>query len=261
MKGLSLVTLLCITLPLAAQGIERTSKDYLGFLPSEALDKLYSAGEISDIKGSVNDLPLWQKSPFAASIRAALEGLDITIAAEGFFLINRPAVASQDIDPKIFNSFTAFSTLKGLQALSVSKGRYETFLYDASLVDPQDRARRLPDIPVTTVPAHAQFVVYEKEEQTGDSYATFSFVHDEQDDTFEVSVTNLTPMNWLGFRLVDSGNLRTYFYVVPCKDRLILYGLTCAQTARLFGLERVKEKSFYNRMRALVSWFTDNVTK
>jgi hypothetical protein len=248
-------------MPALAGGAERSSADYLSFLPADVRETLYSSGEVSTIAARIDRLPLWQNSPFAAGIRDSLEGFDSSIAAEGLFLIERPDVAPEELNPRIFNSFTAFSTLKGLQAFSVSRQRMETFLYDASLVDPADRRRRLPDTTVTSVPPRAEYTVYEKEEQTGDSYAKFSFVYDAANDSFDVSVTNLTAMHWLVFTLADPGNVRTYFHVVPCRDRLILYGLTSVKTYRLLGLERTKEKSFYNRMRALVSWFTDNVGK
>jgi hypothetical protein len=254
--------MLCtIAIPAIAQGLPRASKDYLSFLPPEGLDRLYSSGELTNIAESINDLPLWQKSPFSESIRAAMKGFDSTIAAEGFFLIDAPALDREDLDSKIFNSFTAFSTLKGIQVYSASKGHMETFLYDASLVDSANHAQRLADAPVTEVPAHADYVVYEKEERTGDSYSKFHLDYDEENEVFAVAVSNLTNMNYLFFTLVDPGNLHTYFFVVPCQDRLVLYGLTAVKTGHFFGLERTKEKSFYYRMRALVSWFATNVNQ
>jgi hypothetical protein len=262
MKGLIVAALLCsIALPVIAQDLPRDSKDYLSFLPPGGLDKLYSSGELTNIAASINDLPLWQKSPFADTVRGALQGFDCTIAAEGFFLIDNPGVDPQNLDAKIFNTFTAFSSLKGIQVYSVSQGHMETFLFDASLVDASNRSKRLPDAVVTTVPAHADYVVYEKEEQTGDSYVKFHFDYDQQTDTFAVDVTNLTKMNYLIFTLVEPGNLHTYFYVVPCQDKLVLFGLTAVKTGHFFGLEKSKGKSFYYRMRALVTWFTDNLSK
>jgi len=260
MKNLRLAVMLCaVALPIMAQGPARVSKDYLSFLPPEGADRLFASGELTNIAGNIKDLPLWQKSPFSNEIGTPLQGFESTIAAEGFFLIDAPAVPREELDRKIFSSFTAFSSLKGLQVYSVSKGHMETFLFDASLVDPADHSRRLPDVVVTEVPTSSDYVVYEKEEQTGDSYARFHFDFDTSNDTFAVAVTNLTNMNYLFFTLVDPGNLRTYFFVAPCEDRLVLYGLTAVKTGHFFGLERVKEKSFYYRMRALVSWFESNM--
>ncbi len=260
MRRLGLAALLfVVTLPVIAQGLPRDSKDYLSFLPPEGLDRLFSSGELTNIAGKIDELPLWQKSPFADTIKAALQGFESTIAAEGFFLIDLPAAAPDGIDPRIFNSFTAFSTLKGLQVYSVSQGKMETFLFDASRVDEADHTKRLQDQPVTEVPAQSDFVVYEKEEQTGDSYAKFHIDFDQAGESFAVAVTNLTKMNYLFFTLVDPGNLHTFFFVVPCQDKIVLYGLTVVKTGHFLGLERAKEKSFYYRMRALVSWFAANV--
>ena len=55
MRGSWLVILLGITvLPLGAAAQDRASRDYLGFLPTDALEKLYSTGEVSNIAGSID---------------------------------------------------------------------------------------------------------------------------------------------------------------------------------------------------------------
>jgi hypothetical protein len=251
------VILLCaLSLPAMALG---TAKDYLSFLTDEEMKTLTTSGELMSSKGTAAELPLWQKSPFSEKIRAATKGMDSTLAAEGIYLIDAPALPRDELDLRIFRAFTAFTSMKGLEAMSVSKGHMETFIFDASLVDPADRSKRLPDPSVESVPARATYDVYEKEEQTGDSYVRFQVDFDAASDIFAVSLTNLTDMKYLIFTLVTPGHLHTYFYVVPCQDKLVLYGLTVAETAHLFGLEKVKIKSFYNRMKALVTWFAANV--
>jgi hypothetical protein len=251
------VVLLCsLSLPAMALG---TAKDYLGFLTDEELKTLVSTGELTNIKGTVSDLPLWKKTPFNEKIRAATAGMDTTLAAEGIYLIDAPSLPRDELDLRIFKSFTAFTSMKGLEALSVSKGRMETFIFDAAMVDSADHSKRLPDPSVQSVPPRATYDVYEKEEQTGDSFVRFQVDFDAATDVFAVSLTNLTEMKYLFFTLVTPGHLNTYFFVVPCRDKLVLYGLTVAETARLFGLEKVKIRSFYNRMKALVSWFAANV--
>lgn len=253
------VILLCaLSLPAMARG---TARDYLGFLTDEEMTTLTTSGELTNVKGTASELPLWQKSPFNEMIREATKGMDTTLAAEGYFLLDAPALPRDELNLRIFRSFTTFSSMRGLEALSVSKGRMETFIFDAAMVDPADRSKRLPDPTVQSVPAHATYDVYEKEEQTGDSYVRFQLDFDESNDVFAVSLTNLTEMKYLIFTLVTPGHLHTYFYVVPCEDKLVLYGLTVAETAHLFGLEKIKIKSFSNRMKALVTWFAANVKR
>src|SRR5271157_4227126 len=113
MKKACLSILLCaLSLPAIAQGT--TAREYLSFLPQKDLDSLFASGELTRITGTFADLTLWQKGPFSDKIRAALQGFDSTIAAEGFFLFDPPALSRDDLDLKIFSSFTAFSKLKGL---------------------------------------------------------------------------------------------------------------------------------------------------
>jgi hypothetical protein len=257
MKKLCFVTLLCaFAMPALAQ---QTAREYLSFLPQKELESLFATNELTTIATTVAELPLWQKSPFSDKIQGEMQGIKSTIAAEGFFLIDLPSLPQEELDLKIFKSFTAFSTMKGLQVYSVSRGRMETFLFDASRVDPVDHMLRLPDPSVESVPNTANYVVYEKEEQTGDSYAQFQLDYEPTREAFAISVTNLTEIKYLFFTLVAPGDLHTHYVIVPCQDKLVLYGLTMVKTGHFLGLEKTKGKSFYYRMKALVSWFAANV--
>lgn len=272
--------------PLAAEpGI----REYASFLTADEQRVLLEKGELTNFGSKVSDLSLWSRAPFAAEVSEAVGGLSTSIAAEGLFIIDRPAETSatlgsaqgqtpgastsqgqtpgsaqpapgsSDIEKRILKSFTSFSTMKGLLAYSESKKKMETFIFDSyRIASLQDKAA-LPDPDIGDVPKQSSWTIYQKEEQAGDMYSrmTVSFI----DGRADVTLTNLNDLKAFGIRLVRPEQLKTVFVVVPLGDKIALYGLTVANTPRFFGLERIKEKSFFNRMKALASWFQGNLAK
>ncbi|MGO8692684.1 MAG: DUF6675 family protein [Rectinemataceae bacterium] len=249
-----------------------TSSEYLSFLSDAERKSLVATGEVNGFGSKLEDLALWRKAPFAAAVRTAFPDRPSTIAAEGLFILDlppagasqpvgasQPAAASQDLDLRILKAFTAFSAMKGLQVYSASLKRMETFIYDSWQIDSLESKKKLPDPVFESAPDHAQFLLYQKEEQTGDVYSSMSF--DARDGLYEVQLTNETALHYLIFTLVAPRRLSTLFIVVPTTDKLILYGVTVADTPRFLGLERSKSSSFFYRMKALTTWFSANLAR
>jgi hypothetical protein len=239
---------------------QQSAEDYLSFLPTAERAKLFRQGELHNIGDKPADLLIWKNSPFAVDVNALAQGLDVSVAAESLFLIDRPP-ASDDkkLGLKIFKSFTAFTTMKGLQVFSESLRKMETFIYDSYRVASLHDTRPLPDPVVDTVPAEARYVVYEKEEQTGDMYNYFSFRT--KGGWYQVDLINLSNINFAVFTLVGRKKMHTSFFIVPTRDKIIVYAITMADTMRFLGIEKLKQKSFFNRMTALGSWFSANLAR
>jgi hypothetical protein len=241
----------------AAQGAAR---DYLSFLPSDTREKLFASGEIDDSAAKPADLEFWQKSPFASFVRESFAGKPSSIAAEALFILDRPAgMNAEDTDARVLKSFTEFSSMKGLLVYSASLRKMETFIFDSYRVASLSDTARLPDPVFPSIPRHYECTMYQKEEQTGGVYSRLAF--DAHDGWYSVSLNNLTGMKYLFFQLVAPKDLTTLFIIVPTADRVILYGITVANTPRFMGLERSKSSSFSNRMKALSGWFSGNLAK
>ncbi|MGA2547803.1 MAG: DUF6675 family protein [Rectinemataceae bacterium] len=247
-----------------AQGVsahaQQSAADYLAFLPTEARTTLLASGSVGDMGGSLDDLKLWQQSPFSADIRADYAARPSTISGECWFVLDSPK-ASGDAERslKFFRSFTSFSTMKGLLVYSESLKKMETFIFDsyrvASLSDP----RPIPDPSEVAVPPSTTYFLFQKQEQTGDVYSEMRI--GSSADRFEVVLTNKTQMKFFLLTLVQPEGLLTTFYVVPTADKVLLYGITVAKTPTFLGIEKFKRKSFFNRMKALASWFQDNLKR
>ncbi len=232
--------------------------DNLTFLSASEQMRLIDTGELTGFGASLQDLTLWNRAPFATSVRQSMPDRPSTIAAEGLFVMEKPAVVSaSELNLKIIRSLTAFSTMKGLLVYSDSQKKMETFIYDSSRIDALKTRHMIPDPAFSEMPPHAEYILYQREEQTGDVYSAMTI--DMAGGNIKAVMTNLTELDFLGFRLVAPEQLKTLFIIMPIGDKIVLYGVTTANTPRLFGLERIKQKSFFYRMKALASWFESNL--
>jgi hypothetical protein len=243
---------------LVAFGQDSTT-EYLRFLSPNDLGKLVQSGSLTYFGVTVQDLPIWKNAPFSDLVRTALGKNKSSIASESLFLLDRPAAASkEEMGLKVFKAFTSFDAMKGLMVYSESKKGMETFIFDSHRVDSLSDPHALPDPEASSLPPHVEYTLYQKEEQFKNVYSRFAF--DAGDSWYAVSLVNLTPLRYMLITLVPPEQLRTMFIIVPLQDKLVVYGITSANTPRLFGLERSKQSSFSNRMKALVSWFSTNLS-
>jgi hypothetical protein len=239
---------------------QRTASSYLGFLDEAERSALASTGEVTGFGSKATDLDIWQKAPFAEALRAVLPAGRSTIAAEGLFLVDLPAGATgRDLDRRVLAAFTAFSSMKGLQVYSASLRKMETFIYDSWRVDSLETKARLPDPYPDPAVRHVEYLMYQKEEQTGDVYSLMSV--DLRDGYYLVTLNNLTELRWFFVSLVAPKELKTVFVVVPTEDKIVMYGITVANTLRLLGLENAKRSSFFYRMKSLEGWFAGNLAR
>lgn len=257
-QGLSIL-LLSVLVPFS--GFSQSLATLLPGLSPSDLAQLETHHELTVFGSNYESLKLWRETPFASSVRALYYGRkNATMAAEGLFLIPVGDLGQgQAQEARLTQAMTAISTMKGLQVWSNSLKKYETFIYDASRVSSVSKDARLPDPIFTAYPVSTSFLMYEKEEQTGDGFSEYTFA--ERPDWYEVTQTNVTPLKYAGFiTLVDPRELLTTVYVVPLQHQILVYGITTAKTADFFGWERAKNDSLYTRMKALVTWFTKNLT-
>jgi hypothetical protein len=232
---------------------------YLGFLDGPLRSELLAKRSLSDAGGSLDELALWRRAPFAPLLRRAVAGRLSTLAAESWSVLDVPPVGGEERDLRIFRGFTAFSSMKGLRARSPIFDWMEDFLLESYRVVSAENPSRLPDPSEPSAPVSATYVLYGREALVGEVLYELRFASHET--WFEVALSNLTPMKSLLFRLVEPRELITLFYVIPTEDRILLYGLTLAKTALIPGIAGIERRSLANRMMALGSWFEGNLAR
>jgi hypothetical protein len=235
-----------------------TAASFLGFLSAPQRDALLAKGSLTDAGRGLDELALWRGAPFETALKAAVAGRTCTLAAESWSVLDLPPAADADsLNLAVFKAFTAFSSMKGLRTRSAIFDGTEPFMVDSRRVAAAGDMARLPDPSDARAPDRATYVLYGKEALVGEVWYELRFASSEA--WSEISLTNLTPVKSLLMTLVKPRELLTLFFVAPTSDRLLLYGLTLAQTPVVPGAVGIERRSLANRMMALAAWFKGNL--
>jgi hypothetical protein len=236
--------------PLGAQTPAPDAATYFAFLGASDRQTLLAKNELTAVGQDVAALPLGVKAPFASEVSSGLTVVKPTLAIEGFFLYPRP---SGDLTLPLYNAVNSLASMEGLQYYSVSQKKMETLILASYRVTGTDKPQKVADPVFTAVPPFQKAVVFQKDNRLGDglSEVTWKAL---PGGAVVLTLKNLQTLNYGILPLVEPGNLQMVFVVVPLADRVAVYGALDGKTASLFGLEKSKDESFRNRMRALAGW-------
>lgn len=239
--------------PLAAQTPDASS--YFSFLSQADKQTLLSQSELTASGASYAALPLGRKAPFGTEVAAGLSVKGSSVAIEGLFLFPRP---TGNVELSLYNAVNAVASMEGLEYYSVTRKRMEPLILASWRVASKENPQRVPDPTFTTIPAYQKAVVFQKDNKLGDGLSELTWKALPEGGTV-LTIKNLQTLNYGILPLVEPGNLQMLFVLLPLADKVAVYGVMEAKTAQLFGLERSKDESFRNRMRALASWLGQRI--
>ncbi len=225
-------------------------------IPDELMSKLKSEGEVVRYFYGDLDLTFMPDGALTEYIRSDLNGLDATIGVEAIFLMDMPAklASAPDRDLAIYNILNRVSTLTGIEYYSASRERMRTLFRHSYRVKSTDEKDALPDIVFSEIPAAQDVTVFQEDLTFGKNYVSNLYRY--EDSRFLLQVNNLTTMWYYILPLVKPGNFRMDLLIIPQENNLIFYGACSVDSAKLFGIEKSKKDSFYNRIKAMQNWFT-----
>ena len=224
-------------------------------LPQRLLEELRTEEEL--VRYFYGDLDL-QYLPFGTlsdKVIQDLEGQQATIGVEALFLIDLPPKLASDPnkDLILFNLMNRASSLAGIEYYSASRERMRTLFVDAYRVDQVGSKNALPDQAYSSIPESETHIIFQEDLTFGKNYVETSYQY--QDGRFLMQVHNLTTMRYYFFPLVRPRNLKMDLLILPQDKQLLFYGASSVDSASLFGIEKSKKDSFYNRIKAMHSWF------
>jgi hypothetical protein len=153
----------------------------------------------------------------------------------------------------LYNILRSISTLKGIQYYSQSRGRMRIMFHDAYIVDSPDTKKKLPDRLVDIIPAYSTLYIYQDDSSFGQNI--FETVYYAEDGYFLMKMENLTKI-WYGIiPLIDPHHLNYIIFIYPKGDTILFYSVVCVNAFNLFGIAESRTASFYNRIKALYTWF------
>jgi len=249
---LGAVVLLSVS-PLWAQN--KDAATYFSFLPDKDKQTLLSTNEVTSVGQNLSDLSLGKKAPFAPELASGLTLSKPTLAVEAYFLFPKPA---GNVELGLYNAVNAVASMEGLEYFSVTRNRTEPLILASWRVVSPSQPQKVPDPTFTVIPAFQRAVIFQKDNKLGDGLSELTWKA-LPDGSIVMTMKNLETLNYGIFPLVEPGNLQMLFMVVPLADRVAVYGILEGKTAQIFGLERSKDESFRNRMRALATWLGQRI--
>jgi len=248
---LSLIGLLVVSFPL--MGVD--SSNFLKNLPAESLARLYKAGELTTFGQSLKDMIFLKSLPSRQALETEMANFPGTITVEALFWMPLNQIKTSDtldLGSRVYRGINSFSKMKGLQYYSVSRKRTETLILESYLVQDEKTKKLQNDGTDLDTGMERKALLLQKDNTFGENIYSISISG--KPELYTLSMNNKTPMYWGILPLVDPDNFRMRLQVVVLDDGVLFYGLSSVKTLSVFGLERSKEDSFYNRLKALADW-------
>ncbi|MFP4429678.1 MAG: DUF6675 family protein [Spirochaetaceae bacterium] len=260
--------LLFLCLPPASAGADvpeewtgRSLRDVFPDLSPVQYAQLEDEGEITHFYRKEAELTL---APEAFGWREAQERIrefGPKIGVEALFLMPYPGALETAADPEleIYNTLRSVGTMEGIEYYSASRERMRIFYIDSYAVEDPDSRRPQRDPVVSSIPIEDSIYVYQRDSSFGRNVHRVTYGY--TDGAYGVRMTNLTRMFYGILPLVAEENLDVYLTIIPVEEGIVFYGNSAVRVIGLFGMEHRARNSFYNRIKALFDWFSQEVTR
>jgi len=202
-------------------------------------------------------------------VAAAASSLEPNLAVETLYLYKKPAPLAQPSKAQslaqaggwtdaqrtaLFNQTLGISTLAGIQYFSASRGVMRTFYESSVVIDNPDKKNPLPDPFFDQLPQSFTLYARQKDLTFGDNIYRYDF--ETSAGAFFFTQENMTAMTYGIITAVGKNKLRSVFAVIDCGDSLLIYAVSMAKAAFVFGMGERIGNSFGNRAEAVLKWFT-----
>ncbi len=236
-----------------------TSRSLSDVLPGLSADQeatLLSEGEITHFYREEAKLTLAPDGYGWRAARARIEEFEPKLGVEALFLLPYPSDLQRRPEPglRVYNTLRSVSTMEGIEYYSASRERMRIFYIDSFAVEEPDSRERQPDPLVSAVPREDTVFVYQRDSSFGRNVHRVTYTY--ENGAYLLRMTNLTRMFYGILPLVAEENLDVYLTIIPVEEGIIFYGNSAVRVIGLFGMEDRARNSFYNRIKALYSWFS-----
>lgn len=223
------------------------------------LERLRLEGELRNSLSEASALQLIPDVSFRPEIEERINELELSVGTEVLTLYRNEAIDFDDEASrlKIYNILRSISTMEGIEYYSASRKRMRTLFARSYVIDGPDKQKRIPDPLVQEIPAYSRLYIFQEDLTFGENVYRSEYRYSGQ--YFLVTNRNMTTMRYFLLPMVKAEQSVTYILLIPAGREILFYGATGANTMSFFGLERTRENSFYNRLKAIYGWFTESV--
>jgi hypothetical protein len=251
-----ILELFAFTLPLAAQPLTAQEDPFAQIFAGKR-------EEVTNFADSPSKLPILSEWDGLREWRRSLPRLESNLNVEVLFTLPRPqdgegqSVDDDSLKRMVISALSQIQKLQGLEYFSATRGRMRLLFKQAFRVPEVFQEQPLRD-PVNPNPNQPQeFILFQEDLTFGKNY--FQVLLLPLEDGYGLFLQNLNTMFYGILPLVDEGNLLMAVRIGIRPEGLTFYGLSAVKTGSFFGIENSRQDSFYNRIKALFSWFNQNL--
>ena len=239
------------------------------FISPESLEGLLEPDILRQLrdKSSVSEMslknPVLKLTPKIDEIKkfvsASMNEIDPNLAVETLYIYKKPARSGGSAwngaqRTGLFNQLLALSTLAGIQYYSASRKTMRTFYEISHVIDSPNAKKSQPD-PVFASPP-ASFAIYARQKDLTFGDNVYRYEYRTMESAFYFSQENMTALNAGIIPAIGKNKLRTVMAVIDCGDSLLIYAVSAAKAASVFGMGDRIGNSFGNRAQAVYDWFS-----
>ncbi|MDC7219506.1 MAG: hypothetical protein PQJ59_06165 [Spirochaetales bacterium] len=227
------------------------------FLSDEQRAQLNGTGEITQFHFEDTTPALMPQVSQTATLEKQLAELEGNFSIEGiFFVPDRSEASNEDKILEILNILSRVSRLEGLQYYSASREEMRLLFEECWRIEDEDSDAPLEDLQFTSLPDKTTFHIHQKDLTFGANKMSVDITTAE--DCLFMAMQNTTRMKYNGLiRVINKEKFHTDVLVIPVEEGILYYGSMTAKTMNIGVLKNKASKSFYNRMKALFYWFSD----
>ncbi len=228
-------------------------------LSSKEKELLYSEGEISRYFFE-KELPSYLfDTGFENNLLDEISKQKVTIGVESLYLLKYEDLpGGKNIDDiSIFNTLLSVRTMKGIEYFSKSRGKMRTLYTDSYAVENLNSTEPISDPVYTTIPKEITRHMLQTDKTFGKNLYEAIYRYDGR--TIWINIINKTKMKYMFIPMVDVDNMNVNLFVTAIDEGILFYGVSFVETSSFLGLAKSKKDSFYNRIKAMFMWFSDQL--
>lgn len=233
-----------------------------GFLDREQRETLIKDGELTQFHFNDFNPILLPETALTSRIRETAASMDLNMGIEGLFLDKDFDIEAYKADPeasllKLYNIFRSVSSLEGTQYYSASRGKMrDLFVESWQIPSPDKPGEKMADPLVNKIPAEESIFIHQKDKSFSKHESKMTFVYDAP--VIWTLLVNESSMYYKGFiRVMKPHHMQINLLVIPTDNGLLFYGISAADTLKIKSFREKANKSFYNRVKALYAWYTE----
>ena len=233
--------------------------------PSQAAE-LQNSGEVTAFHFGEFDTQLLPPIPQSSRIEEYISSQQMNMGIEGLFLYKEFSMEDYRKDPEgyslmLYNTLRSVSTLEGTQYYSASREEMRDLFVESWVIPDADSPKeKLPDPMVTSIPESDSFFIHQKDKSFGKNESLMEFYY--ESPVIASVITNKSAMYYNSLiRVIGPDKMQIHLVIIPTDKGLLLYGITAADSLNINAFRKKANKSFYNRVKALFHWYTEEIEK